>query len=1305
MSDNSAGDNLIGQVIRGYELREMIGIGGFGSVYRAYQAIVDREVAIKIILPEHANNPDFVRRFEREAQFIARLENLHIIPIYDYWRDPGSAYIVMRYLKGGNLLTSLEQGGPWPLAAAATLIDQIGAALSAAHRNGIVHQDLKPENILLDTEQNAYLSDFGIAKDIVTGATDASERYGSPGYASPEQILGHPVTPMSDIYSFSLVIYALLTGTTPYKDENTFTLLRKTVYEPLPSILEKRPDLPPDIDRVLQCASAKDPFARYPDAMSLAADFRRAINLPGTTDTSTWVAIAPQGPSYNNPTTRHYSTRVLGALEMEPVRNPFKGLHAFEESDSKDFFGREALVQKLVKRLQERGLFSRFLAVIGPSGSGKSSVVSAGLLPVIRRGEVEGAERWFITQMMPGDHPLQELEQALLRVAFEAPGLSLVEQMRESDDGLHAALNTLFPLANTEVLIFIDQFEELFSPVVNDHDRTQFLDNLVAALTDPHSRLRAIITLRADFVDRPLLVPGFGELMRERTEFVVPLSNEELEQAILRPAQNAGLALEENLVTDIVADIQEQPGALPLLQFALTELFERRQGKTLTQRAYREIGGVSGALIRRADDLYESLDTAKQAIVRQVFLRLVVLGEGVEDTRRRLLRPELLTIADKEVVAEILDLFGTYRLLTFDNDPATRAPTVEIAHEALIRQWRRLRDWLAASRDDLRLQQRLSMTTGEWVKMERDPSFLAEGARLSQFETLLNSSNIALSANERDYLEASIRLRQRRIRRRQMFITGLAVITLIALVSAVLAFDGQNKALIERDRADIERDRANQQARISDSRRLANSAMTERGRLDYRLLLSLQAFTSYDTTEARASLLNGIFTHSRVQSFLTGHNGTVRSVAVRPNGTLIATGGDDGSVLLWDAETYRRSEIVLQGQESAVISLAFSPDNQQLAAAGNDGKIRLWTLDTPDSPIILNAHTETVWEVAFSPDGQQLASVGKDGKILLWDLTQDEPTFRTILEPDAGERIFQVFAVDFSPDGTLLAAGSEDQQVALWNTETLAQEAVLTGPTNWVTTLDFNATGQYLAASGPESWVYLWDISTFELATSFPTNHRLEVNDVAFSPHALALVTASLDNTLKFWDLSSGQFNSVLLDEHVNAVLSAAFTPDGRTLISASSDGSALVWSLGLLAPPLTTTLRGHTAPVWAAAFSPNSTLLATGSSTNEDGSGAEIRLWRTTEQGSEFLNTLENSTAPVYALDYRDQTLLAGHGDGSVVFWTIDETLGMGTEIARFSHENGVTSAAFRPDGQQAASADISGGVRLWERLSDQKW
>jgi len=271
--------NLSGQTIKGYELRELIGNGGFGAVYRAYQPSVDREVAIKLILPEHADDPDFIRRFESEAQVVARLEHPHITPLYDYWREPGMAILVMRLLRGGSLQDSLERKGAWQPADVVRLVEQIAGALTTAHRNNIIHRDLKPANILLDEEGNAYLADFGIAKKLTQEpqSNTQEDRYGSPAFISPEQVIGQAVSPQTDIYSLGMVIYVTLTGQTPFFDTDTDTVIRKQLSDTLPPIQTIRPELPYPVNIIIWRATSKRPESRYPDANTLANEFKQVL--------------------------------------------------------------------------------------------------------------------------------------------------------------------------------------------------------------------------------------------------------------------------------------------------------------------------------------------------------------------------------------------------------------------------------------------------------------------------------------------------------------------------------------------------------------------------------------------------------------------------------------------------------------------------------------------------------------------------------------------------------------------------------------------------------------------------------------------------------------------------------------------------------------------------------------------------------------------------------------------------------------------------------------------------------------------
>ncbi len=322
-------------------------------MYRAYQPLIKRDVAMKIILPEYANHPEFIRRFEFEAQLVARLEHIHIVALYDYWRDPQGAYLIMRWLRGGSLRGMLKKGA-LDTKTAVQVVDQVASALNAAHRRGVVHRDIKPDNVLFDDEDNAYLADFGIAKDVQDAKVDEEE--GSdrlPGLsfagAGPES----PVSAQTDLYSLGIVIYEMLTGQPPFTGEKgLMSILVQHIQDAVPPIRELRPDLPPALEEIIQRATAKRPSDRYPDALSLANDFRRAliaaepelIAVRPTLDTATEVDDLLV-------ITKPLSSATLIVIPGEEAANPYKGLQAFEEADAGDFFGRAGLIDRLVERL------------------------------------------------------------------------------------------------------------------------------------------------------------------------------------------------------------------------------------------------------------------------------------------------------------------------------------------------------------------------------------------------------------------------------------------------------------------------------------------------------------------------------------------------------------------------------------------------------------------------------------------------------------------------------------------------------------------------------------------------------------------------------------------------------------------------------------------------------------------------------------------------------------------------------------------------------------------------------------------
>lgn len=1371
------------RTIKGYEVQERIMEGGMGMIHRAYQINVGREVAIKEILPKYANQPDFIRRFESEAQLVARLEHPHIVPLYDYWRDPDGAYLVMRYLRGGSLKESLHQGA-FDLPTTSKIMHQISNALDAAHRNAVIHRDLKPANILLDEDGNAYLADFGIAKDHTIPAdiynTGSSEFKGTLLYLAPEQARNEPITPRTDIYSLGVVLYEILAGEHPFPNLSPIETMYKHLNDPLPMLTTLNANVMDAINQVIQQATAKNPVERYENILTFAKAFADAADLQTRDHTDSVIEsltrreheILQMLVNDNNISNKDIAQELVIAVStvkwyihqlfkklnvrnrvqliikarelnlifdenvynetrlnlahtvMVPsdAENPYKGLRAFQAADAQDFFGRDKITRKILTRLQEKDPYQRFLAIVGPSGSGKSSLVKAGVIPSIWRGELPDSDKWFVIDMLPGDRPLDELEVALKKVAADKTS-DIREQLERDTNGLLRIASLILPDDGAELLIVIDQFEEVFTLLENEDERQHFLNLIYAAVTAKRSRVRILVTLRADFFDRPLRYPQFGELMRERVETVLPLTAEELEQAIVNPVKRYGLKFEEGLVSAIIGDINYQPGALPLLQYALSELFERRAGNQLTHAAYQEIGGAVGALAKRADEIFHEFQPEQQTLAHQMFMRLVTLGEGTEDTRRRTKRPELLNLTDNpELMDEVIDTYANYRLLALDHDPATREPTVEVAHEAILREWERLRTWLNDSRADIKMQRMLATAAQSWTNNNYDNSYLLRGSRLDKFEQWVAQTELSLTPNEQEYIEKSLTERQRaesveverqakeshleqRARRVLQGLVGVFLIaTIISGSLAIFALGEQSRAEDALSREEQARQEAEREADVNRSLVLADAALTEleAGNANQSLLLALEAVRIDDPPPEAINTLSTIAFSAGTRVMLQQPNSEVRGnsssrirgFAFAPNSRLAlssgcAVSGEDscvkGEMILWDV--LDQSELRrFEGHTHWINSVSFSSDGNTAVSASEDSTLIVWDVATGEVIQRFAGHTGPVNSVIYGPNDETLVSASDDNTIIIWNVATGSMVRR--LEGHTGS----VNSVSFSPDWQMLASAAEDTNVMLWNWQTGEIIGRLEAHTSSVLDVKFRPLPQNrytLLSTGQENSLREWDLeNNITLREQKFAAMTREIQITASGNYAVLL----FGGFTGIFDLNKWRLEDNVTEEHTQykGAYSVAISPDEDTIILGHNNGAIRLINMPISPETYRWDEQVTDVPFISLDVSKNGQYLVTGSY-----SGGVAVVWDL--QTKQEMRRLDGLADAVLCAEFSpvDPYIVLCTGDywqgspqQSLLLWNFES----GEIIYRWdAHEFYPYDAEFSPDGKVLVSGSIN--------------
>ncbi|MEU7531866.1 hypothetical protein AB0A74_39450 [Saccharothrix sp. NPDC042600] len=934
------------------------------------------------------------------------------------------------------------------------------------------------------------------------------------------------------------------------------------------------------------------------------------------------------------------AAEVAAAADREEESTPpYLGLASFQPADADRFFGRERLVGELVGVLARR----RFLAVFGASGSGKSSVLRAGLVPALT-----GPPPLLFT---PGERPVEACARHLA-VLVREPVDDVLAALSADPRHLHRAVcrRLADDPADVDVTLVVDQFEEIFTLCPDPAKRSWFIAVLLAAVQAPGSRTRVVIGVRADFYARCAEHPDLVEALADAQVLITPMAAEELRAAITRPAQRAQCAVETALVSTMVSEMVGRPGALPLMSHVLAETWRRRRGNTLTLAGYHAAGGLDGAVAQTAERAYTAFDADRRRIAADVFLRLTALGEGTEDTRRRIDRAEL--DLDDPATTDVLDALAAARLITLDQD------TVEIAHEALIRSWPRLRAWLADNRDDLRTHRRLTDATANWEALGRDPGALYRGAQLAAVRDWRATAHTALTPAEQQFVDAGAaaeaderRSARRRVRGLWTLTGSLAVVACLAVAAGTAAVHRQDTVLAQHQ-VMLSRDLAAKSAELA-------VVQPERS-----MALAVQAWRAAPTPEARGAVLSA--QAGPLVRRLSGHTGIVARVATSPDGRRVATADESGLVRLWDLDGRGETASFATGR-GAPAALTFAPDGRALLASGSTSVI-LWDVETRRTTRSFTVGG--VMGAALHPDGSAFTAVLEDGTARTWDVGSGAETGRFTVGSD------DMRLVEVSRDGRH-AAVADHAGVHVWDLPARSRVLTLPGATRTEMSMALSADGRTLATSRLTE-LDLWDTATGSRTATVDTGAG-GVSAVAFSPDGRRFATTTRGrNTTDLWDAANHR-GIATVGGHAGFVYDLAFTPDSRTLVTASADHSAALWDFdrAVLAP-------SPNQPPVHVRFSPDGRTVATA---GLDG----VRLWDVTTRAQGAVIEVRGAVRGIAFTPDGRTVAVASRGDGVRLY-----DVATGAQTAAVDDDGFAWALEISPDGRKIAVAQVHGRVSV---------
>ncbi|MVM34153.1 TIR domain-containing protein [Spirosoma sp. HMF4905] len=1055
-------------------------------------------------------------------------------------------------------------------------------------------------------------------------------------------------------------------------------------------------------------------------------------------------------------TTRLRDLLLLPEPTTETIPCPYPGLRPFTTENASVFFGRDDEINDMLRRLR----YQHFIAIIGASGSGKSSLTYAGILSQLPQSSFFTKGYWLVRDMRPGDQPTERLSTLLEGELTTDPSTLICDLLDKNKP-------------SERLLLVIDQFEELFNLASRDEQ-----DKFTTALQNlrRHPDCCILLCMRAAFYQDLMGSRLWPIDASERLE-LVPLRDESLAKAIEKPASGVGVFLEPKLLDRLLSDAANEPGVLPLMQEAMVLLWEKRSNKLITFQSYKQLGksGLAVAMAAKADATYASLLPEQQLIARRIFLRLVQFGEGRPDTRRQQPVSELHSTDDNPTeFTTCINHLVNNRLLTFNAEENSKNPNVDIAHESLIDGWPKLQGWIRERRETEQVRRRLEQKAAEWVRLGRSNGGLLDATELLEATSWLNSPDakdlgfsddvqalVGVSQRELDAIkEAKEAAREKEIkdiRQRNYIISTIAVFAIAAFIYAVIELN------------------------IAQSRQLAAQALTYIDvQLDRALFLSSKAYNKDNNIDTRGSLLSTLGQSPHLRKFLHSHSAFAWNVKISPNSKIFVSGHADGTIVFWDLINERPLTKPLLGHSKAVNVVEFSPDGKTVASASADGTIVLWdvltrkSIDTlvdknnniaalayshngnllasggTDKQITLwnavthqfidslSAHESTINCIAFSPDGQLITSGDSDQKIIFWNTKTRKP----IGDP-LDEHYGSVYALAFSPDGTLLASGSggdTDKNLIIWDVPSRRSlEYAFLGHTESVMGLKFSPTGDTLFSCGADRKIIQWNMNNYEQLGNPLTGHRDQINSVDITQDGKTLISSGWDNNIILWDLpnpnllgeklfqspfaiqsirfDSDQKHMLTGDQHGTLTFNdldqkptisfstqttmypncLALSSDRKILASGQSDGTLTLWNIASQ-QPVCPAVKLHTESISCIAFNKENTLVATGS---DDGT---VKLWNVATQKSTGLK-LRAHRGDVNSLTFSPDglTLAVCYDRCTVVLYNtktwkrIRSTVLIDTDSVCTAYAK---SASFNPSGEILAIGDDSQNnrLRLWD-------